>query len=76
MQEQIKTQADAWMEQGFVRGRTEKARRVLTRLLTLKFGPLAADVLARIEAADEDTLERWTERVLVAARIEAIFEPA
>lgn len=88
MQNKIRTQADAWLEEGIekgmekgiekgrVEGRVERAQRTLLRLLTLKFGPVEAEVRARIVAADEDTLERWTERVLIAPQVEAIFDPA
>lgn len=61
------------IEQGRAEGRLEQARQMLTRLLTLKFGQVPEDVLAHIEAADEETLERWTDRILAAARIEAVF---
>ena len=40
--------------------------RVLTTLLRLRFGELPDAIQQRIEAADADTLLRWSERVLTA----------
>jgi hypothetical protein len=50
------------IEQGMQRGEA----RVLTTLLRLRFGELPDAIQQRIEAADADTLLRWSERVLTA----------
>jgi hypothetical protein len=47
--------------------------RVLLRLLTLKFGPVPEAILAHVESADAETLLRWSERVLSADDLEAVF---
>lgn len=67
-------------EQGLVAGREEareEARRgvaaTLRQLLTLRFGPLDAAALERIDAAPLSTLERWTLRVLTAERLDDVF---
>ncbi len=46
----------------------------LQRLLAFKFGPLDRASLARLAAADSDTLLAWGERVLAAASLTAVFE--
>jgi predicted transposase YdaD len=55
------------------RGKAEGRRLTLAKLLLLKFGALSDEVRARLEAADEPTLELWTERILVAATLEQLF---
>lgn len=46
---------------------------VLHRLLEHKFGPLPAEVMERLERADVDLLLVWSERVLTAETLEAVF---
>ncbi len=53
-------------KQGLQRGEA----RILTAQLRLRFGDLPAAVQQRIEAADADTLLRWSERVLTAQTLE------
>ncbi len=47
--------------------------RILTALLRLRFGDLPVAVQQRIEAADADTLLRWSERVLTAQTLEEVL---
>ncbi len=47
---------------------------LLQRLLAFKFGPLDEASLARLAAADSDTLLIWGERVLTAANLAAVFD--
>jgi hypothetical protein len=47
--------------------------RILTAQLRLRFGDLPAAVQQRIEAADADTLLRWSERVLTAQTLEEVL---
>ena len=54
-------------------GRVEGQRRTLLRLLRVKFDPLPADAEARIAAADEATLDLWTERVLTASDLSEVW---
>ncbi|MEQ9500916.1 MAG: hypothetical protein RIT81_28865 [Deltaproteobacteria bacterium] len=57
------------LEAGREEGREEARRSVaatLRQLLTLRFGPLDAAALERIDAAPLSTLEQWTLRVLTA----------
>lgn len=38
-----------------------------------RFGPLSAEVLARIEGADLDQLERWADNILDARSLDEVF---
>jgi hypothetical protein len=62
--------AEAWqegMEQGLETGREQGARRILLRLLGLKFGPLPEAARTRVEAIDSvETLNGLADRVLAA----------
>jgi hypothetical protein len=42
--------------------------------MTRKFGPLPESVVARIQAADFEVLDRWFERVLTADSPGAVVE--
>ncbi len=54
-------------------GRLEAGRAFLCKLLARRFGVLAPVYHQRIQTADTATLERWTDRVLEAARLEDVF---
>jgi hypothetical protein len=54
-------------------GRRQGEAEVLLRLLRARFGVLPEDVTARLNAADAETLLRWSERVLSAATLDAVF---
>jgi hypothetical protein len=69
-----------WAEQLENRGRQQENARLLAKLrhqalqmLRLKFGELPDEVVARVETASEDDLDRWTDRLLVAETLEAVF---
>lgn len=49
-------------------------RRALVRQLRARFGSLDAALEARIGCASPDDLDRWVERVIVADRIEDVFD--
>jgi len=55
-------------------GRREGEAEVLLRQLQVRFGPLPADVTARVTAADMVTLLRWSERVLSAPTLDTVFD--
>ena len=59
--------------EGHAEGRREGEAEVLLRLLRSRFGALPDDVTARINAADAETLLRWSERVLSASTLDAVF---
>jgi hypothetical protein len=54
-------------------GRRQGEAEVLLRQLRSRFGALPEDVTARLNAADSETLLRWSERVLSAATLDAVF---
>jgi predicted transposase YdaD len=60
-------------EAGREEGRREGEAEMLLRLLRVRFGPLPAEVTARVTTADPETLLRWSERVLSAPTLEAVF---
>jgi predicted transposase YdaD len=62
------------IQKGLQQGRQEGEAAVLLRQLTLKFGPPAEAVRARIAAADADTLLDWSARILTAERVDDLFE--
>jgi hypothetical protein len=64
---------DQGVQQGVKQGVPQGERRLLLRLLRSKFGPLSADVEARVAAADEVTLEAWAEAVLTAQCIDDVW---
>jgi predicted transposase YdaD len=59
--------------EGHAEGRREGEAEVLFRQLRLRFGVLPEDVTARLNAADAETLLRWSERVLSASTLDAVF---
>jgi predicted transposase YdaD len=60
-------------DEGRAEGRREGEAEVFLRLLQLRFGPLPVDVTARVTAADAETLLRWSEQVLSAPTLDAVF---
>lgn len=65
--------AEGW-RQGAAHGLAQGRRQSLERLMTLRFGPLSDAIAAWLEAADEELLERWLERVLIANSPRAVVE--
>ena len=64
-----KAESKKAIEQGLQLGEA----RILTALLRLRFGDLPVAVQQRIEAADADTLLRWSERVLTAPTLDEVL---
>ena len=66
--------AARFTQQGIEHGVRQGEAAILLRLLVRKFGPAAADAhRARIEQAEPEQLERWSERLLSAERAEDVF---
>jgi len=62
-----------WVERWKEEGRQEGRRRTLRRQLELRFGLLDDGALAQLEGADEEALDRYTERVLTAGTVGEVF---
>ena len=54
-------------------GRQQGEALVVMRLIELKFGPPSEAVRAQINAADADTLLRWSERILTAQTLDEVL---
>jgi hypothetical protein len=59
--------------EGRVEGRVEGEARMLLRLLQRRFGALRADVVKRVEAANLELLDRWSERLFDATSLDEVF---
>ena len=70
----MRSTADKLREQGREEGHRSGMAAVLERLLTIRFGPLDAMEHARLQVADEASLERWADRLLTAASKAAVFD--
>jgi len=72
--EAIMTLAEQWMAQGVAKGRAEGRVEVLERQLRRKFGDAVDEsVLSRLNAASEEQLAEWADRVLDAESLEKLF---
>ena len=54
-------------------GLAEGSRRTLAKLIRLRFGALSDGARACLDAADEASLDLWTERILFAATLDELF---
>lgn len=61
--------------EGRAEGRRQEAAEILLRQLQGRFGPVPEAVQSRVEAADRATLEQWSDRVVSAPTLEAVFGP-
>lgn len=62
------------IEQGMDKGRLIALQSTLQKLLQLKFRELDAATQERLQNASAAELEHWTERILFADSLEAVFE--
>jgi hypothetical protein len=68
------TYGEQLIHQGKKEGRHERGHELLCKLLERRFGPLPASCLARLEAATEEDIDRWAERILDAKTLDEVFE--
>jgi predicted transposase YdaD len=70
---------DAWArdyeQKGIEKGIEKGEALLLQRLLARRFGPLPSDVVAQLGTATTAQIERWSDRVLDAVRLEDVFRP-
>ncbi len=59
--------------EGTAKGKVKGRRLALTGQVRLRFGALSDVTRARLDAADEASLDLWTERILVAATLDELF---
>jgi hypothetical protein len=59
--------------EGRAEGRAEATLGLLRRQLLIKFGMMPSRYESKLEAASEQQLDVWAERLLVADRIELVF---
>ncbi len=62
------------MAQGMAQGVAQGERAVLSRLLQRRFGQLDAQTVNRLEAANQQQLELWAERILDADSLADVFQ--
>jgi hypothetical protein len=62
-----------WLAEGRVEGRAEGRAEMLLRQLSVKFGPVSAEIEQRVRSADVAELDVWAERVLGAQAIDDVF---
>lgn len=65
----MKDALDELREEGRVEGRAE----ILLELLAARFGRVPAEIKARVRAANEATISRWSIRVLTAPTLAAVL---
>ncbi len=77
VKETAMTIAEKLLQQGRLegerRGERRGERKIFLQLLQLKFGALAADVEARVQAADKPTLQAWTASILTASSLDDVL---
>jgi hypothetical protein len=76
--ERVEKWVEQWknegMEQGIVLGEHRWGVAAITRQLSQKFGSLDQATLNRIENASSEQLLSWSERVLLADTLQAVFD--
>lgn len=72
-EEAFMTGAQILRAEGEAKGRAEGKAEVLLKLLELKFGTLPEATVTRIRTAPVADLDRWVERVITAATLEAVL---
>ena len=72
-EEAMLTMAEAWEQKGHAKGRAAGHREIIQHLLDKKFGPLTEAIIARLQAATEEELVHYADRVLDADRLEEVL---
>ena len=74
MQRGLERGLEKGLEKGRLEGKAEEAVAILERLLVKRFGPLGEGTEKRLKLATPEQLDRWTDRILDASTIDAMFE--
>ena len=72
-EEIMETIAQYLRREGRQEGRQEGERSIVLRMLQRRFGVLPEALRERVEAADSQQLERWSDRLLAASSIDVVF---
>jgi flagellar biosynthesis/type III secretory pathway protein FliH len=68
---------EEWKRQGLQEGRKEGRKEgqtnILLKQIEFKFGELSLKDRQRVQAADSETLLKWGERILTAAKLDEVF---
>lgn len=70
----LMTIAEKWIAEGEAKGRAEAKTDTLRKLLALKFGPVPEAAARCIALGTERDADRWLERVLTAATLDAVLD--
>ena len=73
LSERVKEWNRESMQKGMQNGIQKGALNLLIRQLEIKFGPIAPEVMTRLEQADDQQLLNWSERILTAKNISDIL---
>ena len=76
LSQRIEQWAEGFIATGRMEGRVEGEARVLARLLVRRFGALPAWAEARLNAAGEAELARWTDALLDAPSLTEVIGPS
>jgi hypothetical protein len=73
LQEEFKKFKERIHDEGHTEGRLKGAAAVLRRQLEIRFGALPEDVSARLQAATQEQIDKWSERFVTADSLAAVF---
>lgn len=77
LSDRVDTWFEQWkregLEEGREEGRAEGQAKTLGKQLQLKFGQLPDAISQKLQQASEAELDLWTERILFAESLDAVF---
>ena len=65
--------AREWMAEGAAKGKAEGKAEMLVRLLCRRFKNLPAIIADRVNTADSDQLDAWSDRFVEAQTLDDVF---
>lgn len=72
-EEDVMTVADWLRSEGRREGHLEALRKTLLKMLGARFGAPPADVIERVQSADEAQLDTWLDRILAASSLDEVL---
>jgi hypothetical protein len=70
----MSTIAEQLRQEGEAKGRQEGQRGIVLKQLRIRFGEVPDRVVARLDAATSEQLDRWAERILTAKTIDDVLD--